>query len=139
MFGLILGETDINSNKTKICNLNIHAEICSTSGTKGVIKYYGALAGWAINAIFENCSTTSDTQMYIDTSGFIVSGGLIGYANNVKLINCTNKGVIAVNDAAGYVGGLIGLAHNCTLTEDCKNQGKVYGEGSSLELGDKIG
>lgn len=84
-------------------------------------RYYGALAGRAFSsAVFENC--VNKVNITCDTLNYatVYVGGLIGNANGCTMTNCRNEGNITSN--AAYVGGVAGQAG---AISDCTNSGTI--------------
>lgn len=84
-------------------------------------RYYGALAGRAFSsAVFENC--VNKVNITCDTLNYatVYVGGLIGNANGCTMTNCRNEGNITSN--AAYVGGVVGQAE---AISGCVNSGIV--------------
>lgn len=84
-------------------------------------RYYGALAGRAFSsAVFENC--VNKVNITCDTLNYatVYVGGLIGNANGCTMTNCRNEGNITSN--AAYVGGVVGQA---AAISGCVNSGIV--------------
>lgn len=84
-------------------------------------RYFGALAGRAFSgAVFENC--VNKVNITCDTLNYatVYVGGLIGNANGCTMTNCRNEGNITSN--AAYVGGVAGQAG---AISDCTNSGTI--------------
>lgn len=87
----------------------------------GSTRYFGALAGRAFSgAVFENC--VNKVNITCDTLNYatVYVGGLIGNANGCTMTNCRNEGNITSN--AAYVGGVVGQA---AAISGCVNSGIV--------------
>lgn len=84
-------------------------------------RYYGALAGRAFSsAVFENCVNKVDIKCDTLNYATVYVGGLIGNANGCTMTNCRNEGNITSN--AAYVGGVVGQAE---AISGCVNSGIV--------------
>ena len=84
-------------------------------------RYFGALAGRSYSgAVFENCVNKVDIKCDTLNYATVFVGGLIGNANGCTMTNCRNEGNIITN--AMYVGGVAGQAGT---TSDCTNSGTI--------------
>lgn len=114
-------------------NTDAEAVIKNLSVINSDIKGYcsGAIVGSANDTILINCSS-SNNNIYSK----IISGGLIGFATSVKMVNCENYST--VNSSILYseeAGGLIGISEGTIMIEECFNYGNVYGNYSGGIIG----
>ncbi len=101
------------------------------------VDYLGALAEKAYNTTIRGL--TNEVNVHNSKRGYSdgtnnvytgFSGGLLGYAENVTLSYCTNKGAITGHETETRPGGLVGEMRNAdaTLTLDhCINYGEIKG------------
>lgn len=142
------GETDINITLAKDITLT---EVWTPIGNYS-IQYTGTFDG-NDHAISGLTIDQSGTQ-YAGLIGYI---GLGGAVKNLKLTNVNVSGYMSVGAVAGWsdgtisgcsvsgnikgsqsVGGVVGNAHNCNIT-DCSVEGMVIGTGEFSKAGGIIG
>ena len=77
-----------------------------------------------------------------DRAEDVMVGGIIGYASNVKLSNCSVSGNICFNSDGGdgdtCVAGVVGYALNCPSIVDCSSSATVYARGYWVRVGGVI-
>ncbi len=115
---------------------------CYTTGTMNDGNSVGGLIGHGENFSLENCHADMDISVTMATTSV---GGLIGSANNIKLIsNCYTTGIFTSTSAeTTHVGGLIGYLVNSSAslaTEVTKCFSTVFkGNRSSSFVGNNVG
>ena len=107
-FGFVDGAT--------IKNLTIEGDV------KGK-NYVGAVAAYATNSTFEDCTFGNPNFSNFHVSGLNWIGGVIGYAKGSVFEKCVNYGPVTGGNN-GYVGGLGGGCDNSSL-KGCVNYGGV--------------
>lgn len=107
-FGFVDGAT--------IKNLTIEGEVVGKN-------YVGAVAAYATNSTFEDCTFGNPNFSNFHVTGLNWIGGVIGYAKGSVLELCVNYGKIT-GGINGYVGGLGGGGDNSSL-RGCSNYGGV--------------
>lgn len=99
-------------NEKSILSLKIEAEA-------SYIGFFGTLDGASIQDLTIDCVITNNGAY---------TGALAGFASNYTTIkNCNTTATSSVYGANYYVGGLVGLTNNSTIT-DCINKASVEGE-----------
>lgn len=83
------------------------------------IGFIGAIAGSSSGRI-ENC-TVSGTEVKGKNS---CVGGIAGYSKG-DILSCTNNCMVTVYDQDPTVGGIVGYAELCNIT-DCTNTGEIF-------------
>ncbi|MBP3668413.1 MAG: hypothetical protein J6J26_02430 [Bacteroides sp.] len=112
-FGFLDGAT--------IKNLTIEGEVEGKN-------YVGAVAAYATNSTFEDCTFGNPNFSDFHVSGLNWIGSVIGYAKGSVFEQCVNYGQVTGGEG-GYVGGLGGGSDNSSL-KGCTNYGGVaVGEG----------
>lgn len=106
----------------EISGLNIKGKI-NINSTKDY-TYFGTIAGYAEKSNFSDC--VSDVSF--TNNGNYVYGplGMIGYAENTKIIYCENKGNLNITGDMGslYAGGIAGFLAQSEVSY-CKNTGDM--------------
>ncbi len=86
----------------------------------------GGIAGYVSNADLSGCNVSiSDCVNTGDVSNGVNKqnrGGIVGYAQDVNIISCTNWGHI---EASKDLGGIVGECLNCITIDNCLNKGEV--------------
>lgn len=107
-----------------ICKLTIRNANIINNG----YAYSGIVAGYASNASFQ--------EIKIDNSSLIGGsriGGIIGFANNVKINNCQNYATVI---GTKYVGGICGFGDNQSCFLKCQNFGNVSNASNNTDNSD---
>ncbi|MBQ5634730.1 MAG: hypothetical protein IIV10_00300, partial [Alistipes sp.] len=108
MFGCVSGATVKNVVINGIKN----------NGAGGKV---GGVAGSAVDSTFENCVMNSD--LYASVA---VSGGIVGYMSGGKISGCTTTSTIkSITEEWAQSGGMVGLAENGALIENCTLSGNM--------------
>lgn|GEM_PF-6162721 len=107
-FGFLDGAT--------IKNLTIEGEVEGKN-------YVGAVAAYAINSTFEDCTFGKPNMSGFHVTGLNWIGGVISYAKGSVFEKCVNYGPVTGGES-GYVGGLGGGSQECSL-RGCTNYGGV--------------
>ncbi len=107
---------EFEGNGKLISNANISAEGVPYAGVFGYVK----------GAKIRNLKVTGGS--IIGSVSSSTAGGLVGYAENATITNCTNENAVA---GTKHVGGIAGHAKNSTITNSY-NKGKItYTEGNT--------
>ncbi len=128
--GILLGTGRTKSNNP------ISIYNCSTDASCVVYNYHGDCGGICgylsadegsiyVNKCINNGSVISATHK----SGSQECGGIAGtvcgdedHGSNVQMAYCANTGLVS---GYGFVGGIVGSAHDCTRLSECYNTGKI--------------
>jgi len=118
--GGIVGNYYFNStNSVATLHANSLKNTASITGTRGVGGIFGKLYTDTTNSKMEACSSSGAVK------GVSAVGGLVGYAENLQIVNCSNDGATVTatgaytengaNDAqvGGYVGYFNGTVSGC--------------------------
>ncbi len=104
---------------------NITLENVTLEGRRTI----GGLAARATDgALIRNCRVINVDITATDTGGQLLTGGLIGAAENVNVVNCSVEGGDVESDGS-YVGGLIGNFDAGTIENSfatCRVEGRSY-------------
>jgi len=120
---------DIDCSETASWNSGLGFLPVGNSGS----NFYGTFdgRGYSISNLYINRTSSSNIGLFgyvssnklicnvhlvdVNITGFYDVGGLVGYANTVKIDNCSVSGKIRgtiTGDADGYIGGLIGVVYD---------------------------
>lgn len=106
-------------NNSTIKNLTVEVNMPEDNENRGA---FGVIGIEANNSTFENITING---VIIDTYGSDYQGGIVGYAEKCKFINCTNNANIIA--AGGSVGGIVGNGENLVFT-NCINNGNIHAD-----------
>lgn len=87
--------------------------------------YLGGIAGLLPGGASIDSSVNSGSIETPDEGHLFFAGGLVGYALNVRLRNCTNNGNMDLSGELAYAGGAIGMAASSFMVDSCVNNGDV--------------
>ena len=106
----------------EISGLNIKGKIDINSAKD--YTYFGTIAGYAENSSFSDC--VSDVSFTNNDNYVYGTLGMIGYAENTKIIYCENKGNFTITGDMGslYAGGIAGFLNQSEVSY-CKNTGDM--------------
>lgn len=122
LFGIVKGTKE---NTAVIADLAIQGDLKPATGLQSeVTKPAGGIASTAQYAVISNCVSNVNV-LYINTIDNSYFGGIVGKAENCKIIDCRNGGDVTANYAA-YVGGIAGQAVN-TSFNNVSNSGQIEG------------
>ena len=134
--GLFTGGTGIIKN-LNIEEATIIVDITSDDGNECIVYFGGVIAYASSYLCIDNCSLDEYSIISIKNStvGTTAVGGIVGYLDDVNMLNitnCKNSGSVSANgDNSTYVGGIIAYVqggYNSTLNiKDCENSGEVSG------------
>lgn len=125
--------------ENKITFSDITVTHCSVAGDVSLIQNdlsddscpVGVIAGYSTYNTVSNCHV-SETNV----NGYIVVGGLLGWASGANVSNCSFLGKVYAN---GYnlkkyakAGGIAGKATGSSKISNCKNYGEVEGDDNSV-------
>ena len=134
LFGSIYDTYNIQIKNIYFENVNI----------KGNFKYAGVLCG-VINRDFTNAESTVSIENCtasgeINGINTIMAGGLIGYAGQSKILNCTSYVDISGQGESVCVGGVIGGSDYQQTIQNCVNFGNIsYESNGSIHIGGVAG
>lgn len=83
----------------------------------------GALSAFATSARIENCSVTGN----VTGNNISFAGGIVGEAQGLKVIKCTNKATVK---GSQNVGGIVAICTQSVTFDRCLNEGDVSGQAS---------
>lgn len=103
-----------------------HISNLTVSGEFAAVNYAGAVAAYAVNSIFTDCSCSSG--VYADE----FAGGIVGYIASGKIENCSSLLAVggyenATGGIAGYSGATISSCENKAYVTGIKNVGGIAG------------
>ena len=104
---------------------NVHSYLhieCLSPNTHHV----GGVVGSARdNSVISNCSFHG--TLYVGAGNDDCFGGITGYTNTAKFVNCANYGTITCDNPNCYCGGIFGYVNNadCQGLQNCLGAGKV--------------
>ena len=98
------------------------------------LKYAGLFGNIRNSSIKNICITSGSIKCTSSSSCYI--GGIVGYANNSSLSNCSYNGDVNCTVHSSYfpdcfAGGIVGYAANSTILTNCNNSGTIYGNAYS--------
>lgn len=124
---------------------NVHIEDYKVnidlSNRKNSYSTNSLLAAYVYNSQIENCTVSGEMNATIAGQGFSANyGGIVGYANNTTINNCSTEGTITVNlqnqtgDLMSYMscGGIVCEAENNTKLINCINRINIEGTATGL-------
>lgn len=69
----------------------------------------------------------------------VMVGGIVGYANDTSILDCSTNGKIRYNSDGGEqdtcVGGIVGFAANCKAVARCSSSASLYARGFFVNVG----
>lgn len=104
---------------------NVHSYL-NIECREGDTHHVGGVIGQAQNyTVVSNCSFHG--TMYVGAGNTDCFGGIAGYTNTAKFVNCANYGEITFESVDAYVGGIFGYVNNTDLQglQNCLGAGKV--------------
>ena len=112
LFGFLGGVNE--STPAIVKNLAITDSVILSFG-----GYASSIAGYAVNAVIDNCTNYSD----IIGNGYV--GGIVTLGMNVTITNCRNEGKLT--GLGGVVGGILATSDMNVTIENCYNMGDIQG------------
>jgi subtilisin family serine protease len=131
LFGYVKG-TGISRGATTIKNVVVKGSLSSSQ------SYLGGIAGYAANAVIENCrneATLSGLNHIGGIVGTCLKDGFNSAPDTVIIRRCHNAGEVSgTTRSYGRIGGIIGAFGTGAESEvtDCLNTGSVTGKGTMV-------